>query len=162
MAQALGTCLSHESAAVVREVTAILAAAGPGVEPLLDPVLSHADERVAREACRGLAHIGTAAAVHAVASRLAAGGSHAELLAETLWRFPLPLVAAEVRRLLSDDAFVSRQPGRARELIRKASARSVPGLGPVLQQLARLRLQIWRPSRVLVGLAAARAGGRHP
>jgi len=160
MAEALGANLGHASPIVVRDVVAILAAAGPGVEHLLGSVLTHAEERIVREACRGLVQIGTAAAMRAIVAHLSDGARHGDLLVETFWRLPAAIASAEARRIFSDAGFVSSRPRTMRLLIRTIPAQLTTTLKPALHQLARWRLHVWRPSHIMIGVAAAAAGGR--
>jgi hypothetical protein len=160
MAEALGEHLRHASPIVVRDVVAILAAAGPGVEHLLGSVLGHAEERIVREACRGLVQIGTAPAMRAIAAHLSDRARQGGLLVDAFWRFPAAVASSEARRLLGDLGFVSAQPRTARLLIRTVPPQLAAMLKPALDQLSAWRLHVWRPSHMMIGFAAAAAGGR--
>jgi hypothetical protein len=144
---------------VVRDVVAILASAGPGVEHLLGSVLTHAEDRIVREACRGLVQIGTPPAMRAIAAHLSDRARHGDVLLDAFWRLPAAVAATEARRLFSDLAFVSAHPRTTRLLIRTVPAQLSTTLKPALDQLARWRLHIWHPSRMMIGFAAAAAGG---
>lgn len=157
---ALTPLLDHDSPAVVRAILAVLACAGTGVEPWLASALGHADPTVVADACRALVQVGTPEAVRAVSARLASGDGPGALFLDTLGQFSAPLRAGEVRRLLADRQFISRAPRLARALIAMAAGDPRAAIAPVLSDLARWRFHFWRPSRALVGLAAARAGAR--
>jgi hypothetical protein len=157
LAHELAARLDHPSAEVVRDLVTMLGHAGPGAECLVAAALAHRDDRVMADGCRALVRIGTAGALRIVSSQVGGKRARARVAADAFWQFPAALVGPETCRLLADHAFVSAHPRAARRLIQQAILHNVDGLRPVLERIATLRIRVWRPSQLWLGVTAARA-----
>jgi len=148
----------HPQKFVTRNLATVLGHAGAGYEGPLASVVSHPDVRVGREALRALAQIGTPAALDAVTRALEDRQEISAIAEELFWSFSGARPAA--LKLLSDAAFPSRQPGLAQRLLERAARVETADLEAVAASLIRFRFHIWRPAHVMLGLSAARVGGR--
>lgn len=156
LAEGLIPYLGDERWRVQRNAALVLGYAGPGREVLLQPLVSHPDVRVARQAFLSLARIGSGEAAGVVLRALRdEDDERAGLAAESIRRFPREVGRDCAREALSAPAFYLRRPGLARTLLLRVVSRD-SRRADVLRELAALRFHFWRPAVMSLGWVAHR------
>ena len=103
----------------MRVVVKVLGYGGAGHEAAVARLVGHDDERVAREALRALARIGTDAAAGLIADQIREGSAERRAAAEeALWHFPPAQATAQARVLLRSRDFVRRHPIATKRAVR--------------------------------------------
>ena len=140
---------------LVRNALHVLGHAGPGHETAIAARTSHPDQRVAREAFRALAQVGTPEALEHVVVALGGSRRTSALALEALWRFPAPAARAGAKSFLGRTELVLRHPGLARGLLDTLAQSGCSDLRSVLDQLSALRRRFWSLGALRVGFKAA-------
>lgn len=158
-ARHVGPAVAERLAALPPDAAAIavgvLGFAGPGYEDRIASQVAEANERVAREALRALARVGTGKAAALIAWHVEHGAAAIQPAAEeALWRLPSRAALGKTRELLGRREFVTRYPQTAARLLDRAAHDGATDLGPVLEALASLRFHFWSPAIARVGARA--------
>jgi hypothetical protein len=155
LAPGLVTELGHTGPAATRAIVRVLGCAGGTHEDLVAGYLAHEDAMVRREALEALVRMGTPQAARIVTDQIVEPGNPLLNTAiEALWRFPSPLVTAQLRTILRRDDFVAHNPEVVIRLLKRAHADLTRGFEPELRHLASLRQRFWRPALMRVGFTA--------
>jgi hypothetical protein len=161
LAPALGAGLASCNPAAASVIVRMLGHAGAGHEAVLGRIAGNSEGRIAREAMRSLARIGTATAAALVARQICEARDDRHSGAEdALWQFPPAQTAMQVRELLRSREFVLSHPHTAARLIDRAGQSRVQGLEETLSGLEGLRFRFWKPSLIQVALKAREHRGR--
>jgi hypothetical protein len=160
LAPALADRLHHPQPSVVRYLVLVLGYAGPGTEAALAGQVEHRDERVAREAYRALARIGSPAALTIVTRGLESAARGRESAEDAFWRFPVARAAHQAGALLSRTDFVTAHPELALRLLEKLAERRSTELGFACAALKPLRYHVWRPALMRLGQRAVALGSQ--
>jgi hypothetical protein len=140
---------------VVRNLVYVLGHAGQGYEAAVNACATHQDQRVAREAFRALAQIGTSDALDHVMTALAGRRRIAPLALDALWRFPLTTARPAAKVFLARTDLVLKRPGVARQLLESLAESGGADLRAVVEPLMPLRRRVWNPGAMRLGLRAA-------
>jgi len=155
LAEGLLPFLTRPQWFVVRNALHVLGHAGAGHEASIAARTGHPDQRVAREAFRALAQIGTPQALAHVVDALGQTRRTSTLALEALWRFPAPTARAGAKTFLSRTDLVVKHPALARGLLETLARGGCADLRGVLGQLRPLRIRVWSPGAMRVGFKAA-------
>jgi HEAT repeat protein len=133
----------------------VLGYGGAGHEAAVAGLVGHDDERVAREALRALARIGTDAAAGLIAYQIREGSAERRVAAEeALWHFPPAQATAQARVLLRSRDFVRRHPQTVARLLDRMAQIGSRDFHDVLAELEPLRFRFWNPGLARVGFKA--------
>lgn len=155
LAEGLLPFLTRPQWFVVRNALHVLGHAGPGHESAVAPRTDHPDPRVAREAFRALAQIGTPAALGHVVDALGGPRRTSTLALEALWRFPAATARAGARTFLARTDLVVKRPALACGLLDTLAQSGVGDLQGLLGDLRTLRRRFWSLGALRVGFKAA-------
>ncbi len=157
LAPGLVTQLEHASPSATRSIVRALGCAGGGHEKVVAGYLVHGDGMVRREALEALVRMGTPQAARIVTAQIVEPGHALRNTAfEALWRFPSPLVKAQLRTILRSDDFVVHNPDIVLQLLKRAHAHLTRGFESELRHLASIRQRFWRPALMRVAFTARR------
>ena len=155
LAPGLVTQLGHTSPAATRVILRVLGSAGGAHEELVAGYLADEDAMLRREALEALVRMETPQAARIVTHQIVEPGNPLlNTAVEALWRFPSPLVAAQLRTILRRDDFVVHNPEIVIRMLNRADADLARGIETELRHLASLRRRFWRPALMRVGFTA--------
>ncbi|HXE80199.1 MAG TPA: hypothetical protein VNK41_05580 [Vicinamibacterales bacterium] len=140
---------------IVRNALYVLGSAGAGYERAVGGQTSHPDQRVAREAFRALAQIGTPEALAHVTEALSGSRQRSALAMEALWRFPAPAARSGAKAFLGRIDDVLKRPAVASALLDVLGRSDCRDLRGVLEELKPLRRRVWSVAAMRVGFKAA-------
>ena len=155
VAQGLLPHLDRPQWFVIRNALHVLGHAGPGYETAIAARTSHPDPRVAREAFRALAQIGTPEALGHVSSALGGPRRTSALALEALWRFPAAVARSGAKAFLGRTELVLKRPAVACALLETLAQSGCSDLRGLLDGLRSLRTRFWSLGAMRVGFKAA-------
>jgi len=155
LAPALEAELDRCGVAASCVVAKVLGYGGAGHEAAAARLVRHDDERVAREALRALARMGTEAAAGLIAHQIREGSAERRAAAEeALWHFPPAQATAQAGVLLRSRDFVHKHPQTVARLLDRVAQTGSRDLDNVVAELEPLRFRFWKPVLARVGFKA--------